>query len=673
MPDGLVMEIPVKIALKLLFTTAGVLLASISSADSINCGSMHSLAVTGDRNLWSWGGNGAGQLGYETLVEPEPDSKGWIPKRIEALSNITKVACGRLHSMAVSSEGSVWGWGLNSHGQLGDGTTTSRSTPHTIAELSSVVSIACGAEHSAAVLADGSVWAWGANARGQLGDNTTETRSFPVRVKNIEGIRSVGAGSSGFHTLALANDGTVWTWGANSRGQLGDGTTNAAFSPVRVTGIQDVVSVSAGSAHSIALKSDGTVWAWGDNSLGQLGDGRGGGELDTDSSFSAIPVQVAGLSNILKATAGGNAHSLAIDSEGMVWAWGDNKYGQIGDGEGGGGVEDCRTIPVHVISVLDAVEIACGDYHSMAVRLDGTVWTWGKDEYCQLGDGQTNNTATPVQAVGILAATYEASPFGTEGYTPLSGDFDGDGRADKAVYSDLHGAWFIELSRSAIIIFMHLGGIGHDPILCDFDGDGKADPSVYEESTGLWQVLMSDDNYSLAHTMLGGAGCIPVCADFDGDGKADPCVYEENEGYWHALLSGSGYRLVSMQFGGPGYIPLSADYDGDGRSDPAVYHHASGTWFIFLSASGSLAYAQFGFPGCSPVKGDFDGDGYADLAVFDPSSAVWHILRSSDSTIVSQTFGDPDFLPVPARYGSNRSTDIGVYDPTTGYWYINRH
>jgi len=185
-----------------------------------------------------------------------------------------------------------------------------------------VVAVAAGASLSVALKSDGTVWSWGRNDMGQLGDGTTTTRLAPVQVSGLSGVSRIAAGT--IHGLALKSDGTVWAWGYNAYGQLGDGTTTDRSVPVQASGLSGaVVSLAAGSEHSVALKSDGSVWAWGVNSNGQIGDGT--------STTRSAPIRVSGLTNITSIAAGVE-NNLAIDRNGTIWAWGHNWFGQIGDG-----------------------------------------------------------------------------------------------------------------------------------------------------------------------------------------------------------------------------------------------------------------------------------------------------------------------------------------------------
>jgi alpha-tubulin suppressor-like RCC1 family protein len=287
------------------------------------CGWYHCLALKSDGTVWAWGQNVYGQLGDGTTTGRP------TPVQVSGLSGVVAVAGGSYFSYALKPDGTVWAWGLNSsgvNGALGDGTYTDRSTP--VQNLATdVVSIAAGGSHGLAVQSNGTVLAWGRGYTGQLGDGTyTDSQPAPVKVSGLTNAIAVAGGR--LHSLALKNDGTVWAWGDNSLDELGDGTTTGHNTPVQVKGpggagnLTQIVAIAAGDYHNLAVKSDGTVWAWGYNGSGQLGDG-------TTSSRSA-PVQVSGLTNVI-AVAGGSAHSLALKNDGTVWAWGYNANWQLGD------------------------------------------------------------------------------------------------------------------------------------------------------------------------------------------------------------------------------------------------------------------------------------------------------------------------------------------------------
>jgi RHS repeat-associated protein len=333
----------------------------------------------------AWGDNFAGQLGDGSTTNRE------LPVAISGLGTVQSFGAGGYHSLALLPDGTVRGWGENDNGQVGDGTYVSRLTPVPVTGLADVTAVAAGEWFSLALLRDGGVQAWGYNGVGSLGDDTWEDRNAPVAVANLGSVTQVAAGS--LHALALRADGTVWAWGDNDHGQVGDGTSTHRGAPVQVKGVGGVgfltgiVYVAAGVQHSLAVKSDGTVYAWGWNAWGQLGDGT-----LTDSSTPLIvkgPDGVTPLTGVAMVSAsvgrgldGGAAFSLALKTDGSVWAWGDNFYGQLGDG-----TTTDRAFPVRVGgSGFDTVvAISAGDSHGLALKSDGSVWSWGADWGGQLG------------------------------------------------------------------------------------------------------------------------------------------------------------------------------------------------------------------------------------------------------------------------------------------------
>ncbi len=288
----------------------------------------------------------------------------------------------------MKAEGSVWAWGSNEFGQLGDGTTIDRNTPVRVGELTDIIAIAAGYQHGLALKGDGTVWAWGRNQDGQLGADTTVLGSMvdlarPNQVTALSGITATGAGR--WHSLAVGGDGTVWTWGYNGDGQLGTASTelcaerDCSSTPLAISLPERAVAVSGGIAHSLALAADGTVWAWGDNAHGQFGDGS--------TTSSRTPVKVRALRGAI-AIAAGALHSLALKWDGAVWAWGDNRDGAVGDG-----TTDDRSTPVKLAHPAGVTSIAAGLRHSLALKADGTAWAWGWNYHGQLGNGDTGTFA----------------------------------------------------------------------------------------------------------------------------------------------------------------------------------------------------------------------------------------------------------------------------------------
>lgn len=289
----------------------------------------------------------------------------------KALAVTPQVASADYHAAAIKTDGSLWAWGSNDYGQLGDGTTTQRLSPVLIGNGYS--SIAIGPSHSLAIKADGSLWAWGNNVNGQLGDGTqTNQAQLNAGTQTNQVIpKQIGAGysavSTGFtFSVGIKNDGSLWTWGSTSE------TVGSAIQTVHLLPIQigsGFTAVSAGNYHALGLKADGTLWAWGSNDTGQLGDGT--------RINSAIPVQVG---TGYQAIAAGEYYSVALKTDGSLWEWGDNIHGELGNG-----TNNPRNAPILVGTGYSAIAVA--SYQVTALKTDGSLWAWGQNAGGQLGDG----------------------------------------------------------------------------------------------------------------------------------------------------------------------------------------------------------------------------------------------------------------------------------------------
>jgi len=367
--------------------------SGIGSVTAISAGLGHTLAVRSDGTLWTWGSD----VGLH------------YPSQVFGVDAPRSVAAGGRHSLALASDGTVWAWGVNFSGQLGDGTTSHHRSPAPV-NITGVVAITAGSDHSLAVKADGTVWGWGDNQLGQLGDGSQLSSSNPVQVTGLTGVRKVATGQA--HALALKQDGTVWAWGS---GIAGDGSSSETHTtPVQVSGLNDVIDVAAGFGHSLAVRSDGTVWAWGKNFEGELGVPP----AVCPGSFepcSLTPVRSGNLSGVV-AVSGGNRFSLALRSDGSVWAWGDNSVYQLGDGS-----TSDRSQPGQVPGLSGVAAIDAGHGHGVALKstASGTptptatvprtptptaiasgAWSWGGNNLGQLGDGTNTDRARPEPARG---------------------------------------------------------------------------------------------------------------------------------------------------------------------------------------------------------------------------------------------------------------------------------
>ena len=321
------------------------------------------------------------------------------PQKI-AISGVKQVAVGDDHVVALMEDGTVRAWGSNSYGQLGDGTYNDSLSPVKVQGLSGVISIAAGKYHSLALKSDGTVWAWGSNNYGQLGEGSLNYPGSPTPIQ-VGGLASITAiYSGGSHCFALQNNGLLWAWGENVHGVLGDGTNVGRFTPV-MSKINNIDVLAAGDfGHALAVKDDGTVWAWGFNYMGQLGEG--GTSLNDQGIVSYgseaddyNPDTVRGISDAISVAAGGS-HSVALTKDGEVWTWGSNMDGQLGIGTVGG---SDQTSPVEVPGLDEVTAIAAGMYHTLALKSDGTVWAWGSNDNGQIGNSSVSSTASPVQVL----------------------------------------------------------------------------------------------------------------------------------------------------------------------------------------------------------------------------------------------------------------------------------
>ncbi|MFA4966361.1 MAG: hypothetical protein WC709_12125, partial [Thermoleophilia bacterium] len=354
-------------------------------------GSDFTLLIKPGGSLWAWGANASGQLGdgsttASTVAAPVGSATDWAA-----------VACGDAFSLGVRSDGSLWAWGLNASGQLGLGDAGNRTTPQRVGSATDWVGVAGGDRHALALKSDGSLWAWGDNAYGQLGQGDTTPLSSPTQVGSATDWDSIACGAS--FSAAIKADRTLWVWGRNNRSQLGQGDTAVRLIPTQVGTDTDWASVGCGDEDVRALKSGGTLWAWGYNSFGQLGQG----DLVTRSA----PIQV-GTDTDWAAFACGDDHTAALKSGGSLWAWGDNTYGQLGQGD-----STALSTPTQVGSATDWSTILCGDDFTSARKPGDQLWGWGDNTSGDLGLGDVTNRLAPT----LLFILTDSSPPGIASLT----------------------------------------------------------------------------------------------------------------------------------------------------------------------------------------------------------------------------------------------------------------
>jgi len=331
-------------------------------------GGGHSMAVTADGRLFAWGRNDCGQVGNGQIDNSNAGVNK--PVQVKGLSNIIAAAGGREHSLALKDDGSVWAFGSNNSGVLGTYTTyddvRNHPLPAKVLQLANVVKISAGWNHSMALKNDGTVWTWGSNADGQLGDGTPEWSNVPVQAKGLTGVIAISAGYR--YSLALKNDGTVWAWGYNEYGFLGTGTDEVAkYAPAEVIGVKDIISIGAGYDCSIALKKDGTVISW----RNRYGPTSTGGENLKD----------------ITAVSAGYTYNLALKKDGTVWIWGTPNYNN-----------DYSYDAVQVPYIKNIKNINAGS-PNVSISDSGDMWAWGSNYLGGLGDGTNIMKNTPVKCL----------------------------------------------------------------------------------------------------------------------------------------------------------------------------------------------------------------------------------------------------------------------------------
>lgn len=341
-------------------------------------------AAVGD-TLMTSGLNSDGQLGTGNTTNRSSFGA------VNNLTNVDEVAGGREHIVALVG-GQVYTWGDGSKGATGQGSSADRTTPTLVTGLSGVTNVSTGHYHSLALLSNGTVRAWGFNSMGQLGDGTTINRNRPVTVRLPTGRTALDIVAGRDMSYALLDNRTVWAWGGGANGELGNNSSTAKqTTPVQVTGLTDIIAIAGGRNHGLALKSDGTVWAWGLNAAGRLGDNT--------TTTRRTPVKVQGLTAAVTAISAGADHSVALLNNGQVMTWGEASRGQLGLGN-----TTDRRLPVRVMGIPAIKHIGCGRDTTLAVSTTGELWDWGFNDYGQLGLGTTATRLSPIQVPGVANA-----------------------------------------------------------------------------------------------------------------------------------------------------------------------------------------------------------------------------------------------------------------------------
>ena len=347
-----------------------------TTSQQIFAGGLSSFYIDEDKQLWAWGDNEYGQLGDGTAT------KRTKPVLImsDVVSVSSAISTSFSHTLALKSDGSLWSWGDNLYGQLGRSTSsTHKYLPGKV--MDNVIKMAANGVHSFAITTDNVLWGWGSNWDSQLGtikpEDKTNHNYYHTPVQLMEDVIDVSTGRA--HTLAIKSDGSLWTWGSNYYGQLGDGTTVERIAPLKI--MEDVSSISTGSYQSFAIKTDGSLLAWGYNQYGELGDGT--------SSNQLIPVKTM---EDISSVVAGHGHGLAIKSDDTLWSWGWNGDGQLGDGS-----RINKISPIHVFN--NVAYAVAGVYHSLMQLKDGSVYVWGANWDNQFGNETTTPSYVPLMII----------------------------------------------------------------------------------------------------------------------------------------------------------------------------------------------------------------------------------------------------------------------------------
>lgn len=335
----------------------------------VSCGSWHSLAIRNNGSLWAWGANLNGQLGDGSNVFKT------IPVQVGNSTQWMKTEAGDYHSIGLRTDGTIWAWGNNGSGQLGQGNVNSSNVPIPIGMDTNWIDIAAGGDFCLALKQDGSLWAWGKHTYGQLGIGSNTTQTLPVRVDSLHTYIHIACGLS--HALAIRSDSTLWAWGYNLSGQLGTGNNINTSFPTLVDSQYHWLRATAGKYHSLAIRTDGSLWSWGLNGDFQLGNGS--------TISSNAPLLVDSVEEWVQLAAGGN-HSLGTTQSGYAWCWGDNFYGQLGIGN-----TVSQSLPIQCSSNTNHVMIAAGERHSMVLQQSNQLSGCGYNNDGAVGNGSQFN------------------------------------------------------------------------------------------------------------------------------------------------------------------------------------------------------------------------------------------------------------------------------------------
>jgi alpha-tubulin suppressor-like RCC1 family protein len=352
-----------------LIAIAAPVCASSQKFVAIAAGYTHSLALTDDGTVWTWGNISSTWGNSSLLTILNGNYSGDI--RQVSISDVRAIAAGVDCSYALKRDGTVWAWGDNFNGELGDGTTETSFTPVQVKGLSNVTEISAGTLYGIALKSDGTVWTWGYNHNqnnvSRLGDGTTEDQLTPVQVKDLANVTKIMG-----PCFAIKDDGTVWAWG----NALNVTDIWEAYQVPEMTNIK-AIDMDYGYVHALFIREDGTVWSWGYNDNGQFGNGT----FMRGHPYFNETFQAKGLADV-KSVSAGDKTSMALKNDGTVWVWGQNQDGMLGTGQ----MCESELVPVMIQGLIGVVAISSKNQHSVFLKEDGSVWECGSDGDGQMGD-----------------------------------------------------------------------------------------------------------------------------------------------------------------------------------------------------------------------------------------------------------------------------------------------
>ena len=519
---------------------------------------------------------------------------------------VNQVSVGDTFSSVVASDGTVHSHGDGNKGQLGNGTNTNSSIPVAVKTTGTpmagktIVQVANGASHSLALASDGTVYTWGSNNDGQLGDGTTNDSSIPVAVKTtgtpMAGKTIVQVASGGSFSLALASDGTLYSWGSNNKGQLGNNATANSSTPVAVATVgtsmagKKIVQVAAGKNHVVALASDGIAYVWGDNDSGQLGNSVTTSQVMAPVAVKTFGTPISG-KTIIQVTAG-DKHTSILTSDNMIYSWGSNTFGQLGDG-----TTNDSPAPVALktsgtpMAGKTIVQIDAGAEHSLALTVDGTVYSWGSGASGQLGNNTTANSSTPV-AVNTTG-------------TPMAGkavvQIDAGGKHSAALAED--GTAYMWGQNTSGQLGNNTTSNSPAPVSVVIDKPSSlasAAPKVTFGGLEATNIQIVDSTKMIVTNPAHAVGLVPVSVDL-GDGDTAYQATKSN-GYTYITVPNAPTNLTAVPLengiklnwttpsdsGGSPIVDYTVQYSDDNGLTWHTYPHASTTATGMTIPSGTL-------------------------------------------------------------------------------------